>query len=322
MLNLNILRYEIGLNDYFHSLDNMFNLNSGAYTPNVFSKFTFVTTSNTLKVEFISDIYNTYPTFSNIAVLVDNVYYRTISAIANKEILYSEIDLPLGTKRITLVTGLQSKPSTDLLGTWLRAVYVDADSLFSVENALTQNELLVYGDSIVAGGNCDIPPVQCFTQNLNTNYYGTILVEAHGFRSLNEDLLAYGDMTAFAQYLANADPKKLWIAIGTNDYGLSKWSASDFGVAYGNLLDAVNTLCPNCKIYCQSPLVRSDETANTFGDITQDYRDAISTVVVTRTDYATYIDGSTILTTSDLADGVHPTTLGHSKYSDYVTSVL
>jgi hypothetical protein len=75
-------------------------------------------------------------------------------------------------------------------------------------------------------------------------------------------------------------------------------------------------------IYCQTPLVRSVESANGSGSTLGDYRTQIATAVSSRTAFATLVDGTAILTTADLDDGVHPTTAGHAAYAAYVGGVL
>jgi lysophospholipase L1-like esterase len=128
--------------------------------------------------------------------------------------------------------------------------------------------------------------------------------------------------SAFVSVVSAYSPSILWIAIGTNDYGLNKWSAASFGTAYAALLDALNSALPDLFIYCQTPIVRANEAANGSGSKLGDYRTQIATAVSTRTAYAKLIDGTAILTTDDLADGVHPTTAGHATYAAAVIAEL
>lgn len=127
---------------------------------------------------------------------------------------------------------------------------------------------------------------------------------------------------AFVAKVAAASPSKIWLAIGTNDYGLNKWSAASFGTAYAALLDDLHTALPSATIYCQTPIVRSTETANGSGSTLGNYRTQISTAQSTRTGYAVLVNGATILTTGDLDDGVHPTTAGHATYYAAVKTAL
>lgn len=128
-------------------------------------------------------------------------------------------------------------------------------------------------------------------------------------------------MQTLVAFIVAANPKYIWLAIGTNDYGLNAQSAAAFGAKYAQLLDALHSALPNIPIYAQTPLVRSNESANNFGNTTGDYRTAIGTAVSGR-GWATLVDGTTILTTNDLADGVHPHLAGHLKYARFVNKFL
>jgi hypothetical protein len=67
--------------------------------------------------------------------------------------------------------------------------------------------------------------------------------------------------------------------------------------------------------------VSSSEGANSFGNTEGDYRSQIATVCNAR-EWTTLVDGSILLTTSDLSDGVHPTTAGHAKYAKRIAPIL
>jgi phospholipase/lecithinase/hemolysin len=69
-------------------------------------------------------------------------------------------------------------------------------------------------------------------------------------------------------------------------------------------------------------LLRTTETANGSGSTLGNYRTQIATAVSTRTGFATLVDGTAIMTTASLVDGVHPTTAGHLLYANYVKSIL
>ena len=111
------------------------------------------------------------------------------------------------------------------------------------------------------------------------------------------------------------------ITIGTNDYGLNKWNATDFGIAYAATLDALHSALPSAKIICQTPLVHISEVANGTGSTLGDHRTQIATVCNARS-WTTLVDGTQILTTSDLTGDVHPSTSGHAKYALAINNIL
>jgi hypothetical protein len=115
----------------------------------------------------------------------------------------------------------------------------------------------------------------------------------------------------------------IWLAIGTNDYGLNKWNSTDFGVAYARLLDEVHTQMPSAIVYAQTPITRAVETANGHGSTTADYRNEIINATATRTSFCTLVNGTDILTyPTDYADTVHPSQAGQSKYANYTKTLL
>ena len=119
--------------------------------------------------------------------------------------------------------------------------------------------------------------------------------------------------------------RTLWIEWGTNDYGgagAGMWSAANFQTAYQDLLTQLKTLDSGLLIYAQSPTVRTSEVANTFGNTLGDYRTAISNAVTAVGGGITYVNGSTIITTLDLADTVHPNTTGHATIKAFVKTTL
>src|SRR6185369_1627561 len=108
--------------------------------------------------------------------------------------------------------------------------------------------------------------------------YGySMMLEGWGFRSLFDDANTSGLRNAFVSRIASYAPATIWIAIGTNDYGLNKWTPANFGTAYAATLDGLHAALPSARIICQTPIVRSVETANGFGNTLSDYRSQIST---------------------------------------------
>lgn len=293
------------------------------YVTSPYSRAKYTTTATELFVRATSTVYPSFPTYAEVALYVDGVFSQNIDAPASGE-YYRVVTLSAGSKTLEFVAGTQSSPTQSLaavLGTWYAGAY-SAVALTPVSDTPT-NRILFYGDSLTVGGNATNPTSEGYPQ-LVRDAYGTdsVAVEAFGFRSLYMDCV---DATARAIFVAKCaaySPSIIWLAIGTNDYGLNKWSAANFGTAYAALLDDLHTALPSATIYCQSPIVRTTETANSFGNTLGDYRTQISTAQSTRSSYATYVDGSTILTTGDLADGVHPTTAGHVIYADAVKTEL
>lgn len=184
-------------------------------------------------------------------------------------------------------------------------------------------KLYIVGDSIATGYGATTPVTDGW-QVLMRIYYGSsnsVITDSWGYRALHDDCSNANDQAYLVSRVAANAPNDIWINLGTNDYGLNAWSASSFGTAYGSFLDALHTALPSANIYAQTPLVRSTETANTFSNTLGDYRTAISNLATGRT-WLHVVDGSAILTTSDLSDGTHPSTSGYAKYATAVKTTL
>jgi hypothetical protein len=99
-------------------------------------------------------------------------------------------------------------------------------------------------------------------------------------------------------------------------------SAATFQANYASLVDQLHDADPGARIFCQSPILRTDYTSpNNFGNVLGDYRTAISTVCGARP-WTQFVDGTTLLSPSDLAGGLHPSTQGEAKYAAAIISIL
>jgi lysophospholipase L1-like esterase len=181
---------------------------------------------------------------------------------------------------------------------------------------------LFYGDSITVGADSAVPTSQGYAVLQRYLYGKRVAIDGYGYNALNDDTNTPALETAAIARLATYNPSIIWLAVGTNDYGLNKWNAVAFGTAYASFLDQLHAAIPSAKIVAQTPIVRVKETANTFGNTTGDYRAQITAACSTRP-WVTLVNGLSILSTSDLdSTGVHPSTAGHAKYAEYVNGIL
>lgn len=287
-----------------------------------FAQLQYQTDATQMEVLSWNNMYSSYASFTRIGVYVNGEYNQSIEIGANGEST-DIITLPAGTKTVSLVNGPQTRPSTaaPAKGTFVTRV-IAKDGTLKLSPA-PQNRLLIYGDSITAGDASDPVMEKAWVMQVRTAAAGdSVAMEGWGYRTLHEDANSELLRTSFVSKLTSYAPLRIWLAIGTNDYALNKWSAANFGVAFNALLDDLVEAMPNITIYCQTPLVRVSEVANSFGDTLGDYRSEIVTAVSTRTDNCILIDGTEILEVGDLNDNVHPTTAGHTKYANYVISAL
>lgn len=280
----------------------------------------YTTTATMIEVTSYTTIYGDFPAGAQVVVMVDGAFHQAITANALGAFT-GRVNLPSGTKTVGIVNGLQSRPLATVIGSW--PITIRANATLTQIAPTANNRVLFYGDSITVGGNATTPAAQGYVPLVRAAYApDSVAVEGWGYRALYDDCV---DATARAAFVAKVvawAPERLWMAIGTNDYGLNKWTAAAFGTAYAALLDDLHAALPSATIFAQTPLLRTTETANGSGSTLGDYRTAIATAVSTRTAYATLVDGTAIMTTASLADGVHPTTAGHALYASAVIAEL
>lgn len=286
------------------------------------ARLVYQTDAETLYLESYNDIYGTYPGFSDLGCRVNGVDLGAIEPGA-AGIRNNTVNLGAGAgKTVEIINGLQSKPAA-LIGSYAcRAVFNKRAYLVG---DVSTPRIVMYGDSIIVGANCSNPSLQGVCQLVRNAYSGSLVIEGWGYRSLHDDANTAGLRAAFVAQVASLSPSIIWLAIGTNDYGLNKWSAANFGTAYAAVLDDLHTALPSATIYCQTPIERTSEVANTFGDTLGAYRTQIGTAQSTRGPWAVLVDGTAAgypQAPGDLADGVHPTTAGHALYGSAVIAEL
>lgn len=284
-----------------------------------FAQVVFDTSATEFEVVSYSNIASQYLDAAEIGVYVDGVFSQTIQQ-SGDGVNINRFTLSAGAKRVSIVNGAQSHLSP-IEGTFVNSI--NANAVMTQVFPTVTNRIYIYGDSIAVGANCVYSQENAWAMQLR-RYRGTdsTMVDAQGYRSLYDDARDGTARAAFVAKVVSANPTILWIAIGTNDHGLQTSSAADFGSDYAALLDALHTALPSLVIYCQTPIVRSDESANSYGNTLGDYRSQISTAVSTRTGYCTLVDGTTLVSSGDLDDGTHPTDAGHGIYYAAVKTVL
>jgi lysophospholipase L1-like esterase len=291
-----------------------------------YARYVVKTDAASVTLQMFSDDFDfaapTEPAISSIGlrIVVDGKTTEILIEATQTGISSVTQDLPAGAKTIEIVQGAQTIPGVpNVEGTSLISAEFNGCTYAAPQPAQGSNRLTIYGDSICMGDQTDQPPFQAWPVLLRRTYPGSVQLEAWGFRSLWED--ASGGSTALTSSIIVNRPRRLYIAIGTNDYGLSLWSAGQFGVAYGGLLNAVHAALPGTTIYCQTPLARQEEGANAAGATMADYRSQIEIACLSR-HWARLVRGPDLVTLGILPDGLHPLTADHVKIAAAVSKVL
>lgn len=275
----------------------------------------FLTDASVVEVESYSTIVNAfpgYPSLADIGVFVDGQHWQTIRHTANGAKTTS-VPLPSGSKRVRIMNGPQARPAgrgTAVCGTWLKGVTADAP----LKTEPNGERMFIYGDSIATGAWAVDTQENAWHSLVREQTGVPTSARVIGSQTLYDDCATPAAIQDFVDRIARTAPTKIWLAIGTNDFGLGVWSAAAFGVAYGQLLDALRELMPWAAIYAQTPLLRVESGV-------QAYRDAIAAACSTRP-WAVLVDGTAIMPLSRLPDGLHPDTEGHAMYAQAVISAI
>ncbi len=292
-----------------------------------FARLVFTTDAGAITVRGTTTLHDSYPAWAQLGLVIDGVQQAPLHFTANGPRGFSVTLGSAGiTRTIGVIAGVESNPAGPgagtVIGSFIDSVNYPITSFLEVQPPTMAQRILIYGDSITEGANAATPVYQGYAALLRTTYGLHVALESWGYRALNDDAASVEGRDAFVAQLASYSPTVIVLAIGTNDYGLSRWSAPSFGAAYGATLDAIHAVLPAATVVCVTPIVRSNESANSYGSTLSDYRAEIESVCDSRPDYTEWIDGRSILSTSDLDDGVHPTTAGQQKYAAYLGPIL
>jgi len=286
------------------------------------SRFVFITNAASVAVAGTTDIFGSFPLWAQLGVKINGVYQDPLQFSGNGTESFTLNLGDFGTNRtVEIISGIQSQPGLSVIGTYSNSVTYPTGSTLTVQPPTVGDRILVYGDSISVGANATDPEELGWAPLLRDTYTNRVMAEAWGYRSLYDDTNTAELRSAFVSRVAGYTPATIWLAIGTNDYGLNRWSAANFGTAYAATVDDLHTALPSARIVCQTPIDRTTEVANDFGNTTPEYRTQITNVCGARS-WATVIDGTQIMETTDLVDGVHPNTAAHATYATFVNNVL
>lgn len=309
-------RYRVGA---CHLTDNLeWREGSADYPCSSHAHFSFATAANAVTFECTDSAH--YGAYVTPVVLLNGMLLTTMPSLPPHEHKRDVmVPLPPGHKIVTVINSLQTN------GAWgaepksyiVRAVISDAP-LFHIPPVRRGRRLVIYGDSIAAGGNADIPGVRAWGPLLRQDR--DVAFAASGWRRLSDHARRLPEI---ATRIATYQPDIAWIAIGVNDYqGPDPLGSDAFASAIAAFLDLLHARLPAAVMVAQSPLVKVDEAVrNAAGMVLADYRALIRAAAESRP-WCRFVDGTAILRHEDLADGVHPHTAGMVKYAAFAHHVL
>ena len=225
-----------------------------------------------------------------------------------------------GKKRVTITAGGQSRYRGEMRGIFIDEITFDKPAI-AIQPSPPQ--ILIYGDSLTIGANVDHPSAESWPVLLRKHY--SVIVEAYGYRALYDDASTPEKRSEFVSRMSAWMPEYVWLAVGTNDYGFEVWSSREFGEAYAATLDAIHSSNPQARVFAQSPILRAEEPANSFGNDLNDYRQQIASACMARSAWCVFVDGRDSLfpQPDELGDdGVHLTTESSLKYAQAVLNII
>ncbi len=311
------IRHRVGRQ---HLIDNIaWRAYADGYQCSSHGHFSVVTEAT--KIVFEAADFAHYPTVGPVVLVDDKVAFQLSPLPGQMKLKYAPLSLPPGLKTISVITSLQTtaawggEPKNFIV----RSIFADAPLRWlPPDKARAKRRLVIYGDSIAAGGNADIPGIHAWGPLLRQEY--DVAFEASGWKRLLDDR---GKLPEVADRIASYKPAIVWLAIGVNDYqGPTPMTTAEYTNTYTRFLDLLHEKLPDALVIAQSPLVKGNEAnANAAGHTLADYRTAVKTATRERT-WCRYVDGSKILALPDLADGVHPSTAGMAKYAQWAQDFL
>jgi lysophospholipase L1-like esterase len=228
--------------------------------------------------------------------------------------------MPVGEKQVTITGGGQSYRNGEIRGVFINTITFNGSAVRIEE---PYKRLVVYGDSLAAGGSVDNPSAEAWPVLLRKHY--SVMVEAYGYRALYDDASTSVKRAELLSKISASTPDFIWLAIGTNDHTLGQWSAQEFGEAYASTLDAIHASNSQAVVFAQSPILQANESTNLLGEDLESYRQQIADACLARPAWCIFVDGkdSAFPQPDELdKDGVHLTTESSAKYAEAVLNIL
>lgn len=278
---------------------------------------TFDTDATSLIVDVSNTVPREFSAFADISIENGTVIKTYKVNPGESTIIHS---MPPGKKQVRITSGGQIRFNSEIAGVFINKITFNGSAMSVKQEG---KQILVYGDSITVGGNVDNLSAEAWPVLLRKHF--PVIVEAYGYGTLYDDTATAEARSKFVSKISAWAPDYIWLAIGTNDYGFEKWSAWEFGEAYAATLDAIRLSNPRVLVFAQSPILRADESPNSFGDNLGKYRQQIASACSSRPDWCVFVDGTdpAFPQPGELdKDGIHLTTKSSMEYAEAVLNIL
>lgn len=232
------------------------------------------------------------------------------------------LTLPAGSNKLIQIVG----------GPYVTSIW---DTSWIIQTPTNTKVLAIAGDSITFG-TAAVPTNQlgwAYTYANVSSSFDNVINNGISGRSLFDIAETPTKRTTFIAdqetRLKGTVSNTLLVALETNDFGLSKCSAVNYGVFLSALFTDVHAAHPDWNLMWFKALHRtgnggaiiSESTPNSFGDVLADYNTSGDAAIAGLGFPIAVISGFAAMTNSGLsADGLHPvgTALGHPTIATYM----
>lgn len=290
---------------------------SACSRPSVHGALRFMCTGPNVKLRVMCSLAPATPP-SRIAVRVDGAASSVITPATSYE--WDAITIPTGTHLVEVQAGQQSGPAypANVAGTWVDAI--SATDLVVLPPVTGPKWICFLGDSI-ANGQPTNPGQDDFITLIRAAVapLGWLVAnDSYGFRTM-WDITTEGAAIGAARIdriCRGGTQIRVVNFLGTNDYGLPKQSALNYGLSWDGLISALNTQMGARleRIVALTPFLREVESANSFGDPLSSYRTAAAARVGGKVTTISGLGANLVVPTDyDDSPGLHPNSNGHAN---------
>ncbi|MDB6017676.1 MAG: GDSL-like Lipase/Acylhydrolase family [Pedosphaera sp.] len=267
------------------------------------SVVTFLTSASVLTLEA-----NTTHASAKISIFTNGVICTNWSPGSSASYAFCDLTL-IGTP--TRVDVVNSYGASWNQQNSLRAVFCPSKDYVQFSAHAAPRRIWVYGDSIVGGQNWSKSSEDSFIKQMEKILDADVCLFASGGGSLSDDLAnRKGKML---RSIASFDPTDIVSLIGRNDWNGSTYAnTNQWATNYAAVIDTWHSMKPMAAIYIVTPIPQSSSEAGTGQGSLGTWRTAAANVAATR-NFCVTISGPSIMTTADLADGLHPSDVGNGK---------
>ena len=304
----------------------------GGVPYNPFSRLVFTTTAGSIDVLAQHHISSFDGSSAWLGVKINGVMQAPINYNdgSNESSKTVTLGNPGISKTVELINGPKSGPYGSWYNTFVKSITYPAGTTLTVIPPTTNADIAILGNSITSGWGSTNWVRYNFVQRLRDDYGLNVLADAYACRSLKwfTDYGTTGLETPLEQMnrLVCMNPTKIFLVIGTNDYGYEPGyqHVSTFATDYVAVLDTLHARLPGAQIFCVTMFNRANEGAMGHTAIgLAEYRQAIVNAVQGRS-YVTLLRGEewAPYNVNNFSDGVHPSDNVHSIIAQKLAEAL